>query len=116
MDNLLVAMASDPDFANRLLDRILEYNLRIVEKACSYDVDAMMFGDDWGMQAGVIMGVDLWRDYIGSRVRSMYQAAKSAGKYVIIHSCGKVDALFPDLIDYGLDVFKPLSARGDRRL
>ena len=107
MENLFVAMASEPAFANRLLDRILEYNLRVIENACSYAIDAMMFGDDWGMQTGVLMGVDLWRAYIGPRVREMYQAVKSRGKYVVIHSCGKVDALFPDLIDHGLDVFNP---------
>jgi len=107
MENLFMAMAADPAFADRLLDRILEYNLRVIEKACSYDIDAMMFGDDWGMQRGVLMGVDLWRTYVGPRVREMYQAAKARGKYVFIHSCGKVDALFPDLVDHGLDVFNP---------
>ena len=37
----------------------------------------------------------------------MYAAVKSHGKRVFIHSCGKVDELFPDLIDSGLDVFNP---------
>ena len=37
----------------------------------------------------------------------MYAAVKSRGKRVFIHSCGKVDELFPDLIECGLDVFNP---------
>jgi uroporphyrinogen decarboxylase len=37
----------------------------------------------------------------------MYQAAKRRGKFVFIHSCGKVDELFPDLIESGVDVFNP---------
>ena len=32
---------------------------------------------------------------------------KSRGKRVFIHSCGKVDELFPELIECGLDVFNP---------
>lgn len=107
MDHLLMAMVADPDFANRLLDRILEYNLDIIEQACSYAIDAMMFGDDWGSQRGLIMGPDLWHEFIGPRVREMYQAVKKHNKYVFIHSCGKVDELFPKLIEYGLDVFNP---------
>jgi len=107
MPNVFMAMASNRDFANRLLDRILEYNLRVIEKACAYDVDAMQFGDDWGMQTGVLMGPDLWREYISPRVRQMYRAVKARGKYVFIHSCGKVDALFADLIENGLDTFNP---------
>ena len=37
----------------------------------------------------------------------MYGAVKEVGKYVIIHSCGDVDELFPDLIDIGVDCFNP---------
>jgi uroporphyrinogen decarboxylase len=107
MENLLMAMVADKPFANALLDRILEFNLRVIENACAFDIDAMMFGDDWGMQTGVLMGPGLWREFIKPRIREMYGLAKARGKHVFIHSCGKVDALFPDLIECGLDVFNP---------
>ena len=35
MENLLMAMVADQEFAHRLLDRILEHNLAIIEHACS---------------------------------------------------------------------------------
>jgi len=107
MVEFLQYMITDPDFAHNLLERILEFNLRIIDNACSYDIDAMMFGDDWGMQTGLIMGPDLWHEFIGPRVRKMYQRVRSYGKFVFIHSCGKVDELFDDLIDSGLNVFNP---------
>jgi uroporphyrinogen decarboxylase len=53
------------------------------------------------------MGYDLWKEFIEPRVRQQYKAVKDRGKYVVIHSCGKVDELFPDLIEAGLDVFNP---------
>jgi len=37
----------------------------------------------------------------------MYELAKSKGKYVMIHCCGKVDELFDDLIECSLDIFNP---------
>jgi uroporphyrinogen decarboxylase len=107
MENFLMAMIDDKPFANRLLDRILEFNLRIIENACSNPIQGMMFGDDWGQQRGLIMGPELWREFIRPRVRQMYQAVKAKGKFVFIHSCGKVNELFPDLIECGLDVFNP---------
>jgi uroporphyrinogen decarboxylase len=107
MDVLLMAMVDDKAFANRLLDRILEFNLGVIEAACRYAIDAMQFGDDWGMQRGLIMGPRLWREFIKPRIRQMYGLVKSKGKFVLIHSCGKVDAVFPDLIECGLDVFNP---------
>jgi len=107
MENLLMAMVSNEDFVRFLLDRILNFNLRIIENACSFDIDAMMFGDDWGQQTGLIMGPKLWRQFIKPRIKQMYGLVKSKGKFVFIHSCGKVDEIFPDLIECGLDVFNP---------
>jgi len=107
MENLLIAMIADPPFTHRLLDRILEYNLRVISRACRCDIDAMLFGDDWGCQRGLIMGPRPWREYLLPRLRQMYGAVKRTGKHVFIHSCGKVDELFPDLIAAGLEVFNP---------
>jgi uroporphyrinogen decarboxylase len=107
MENLMMAMIMDKQFVHNLLDRILEFNLAVIENACRYDIDAMMFGDDWGMQTGLQMGEKLWLEFIYPRLKQMYGLVKSKGKFVFIHSCGKVDGVFPRLIDIGLDVFNP---------
>jgi uroporphyrinogen decarboxylase len=107
MENVLAGMMCDPDFVHALMDRILEFNLAVVDKACSFAVDAMCFGDDWGSQYGLLMGGGLWREFILPRIRQMYGRVKEHGKFVFIHSCGKVDELFPELIDAGVDVFNP---------
>ena len=107
MENLLMAMRCDKHFAHALLERILDFNITIIEHACSFGIDAMYFGDDWGHQRGLLMGYELWREFIFPRIRRMYQAVKARGKFVVIHSCGKVDELFPDLIGSELDVFNP---------
>jgi len=49
----------------------------------------------------------LGREFVKPRIEQMYALTKSKGKFVFIHSCGKVDAIFPDLIEYGVDVFNP---------
>ncbi len=107
MEELLTAMVENPDAVDALLDAITNHNLQLIEHACQYAIDAMMFGDDWGSQTGVIMGVPLWRRFIKPRIREMYEASHRRGKYVFIHSCGKVDSLFPDLIECGVDCFNP---------
>ncbi|MCX6993596.1 MAG: hypothetical protein NT011_10710 [Kiritimatiellaeota bacterium] len=107
MENVLMAMVTDPDFIQTLLDRILAFNLRVIENTCRLDIDAMEFGDDWGQQTGLIMGPELWRQFIYPRIRQMYQAVKAHKKFVFIHSCGRVQEVFPDLIEAGLDVFNP---------
>lgn len=107
MENVLIAMMIDKPFINAVFDRILEYNLRIIENACKLDIDGMRFGDDWGQQRGLIMGPELWREFIKPRIREMYAQVKSKGKFVLIHCCGKIQEVFPDLIECGVDVFNP---------
>jgi uroporphyrinogen decarboxylase len=105
MENLLADMILNPAFVDELLDRILEYNLQVIDHMVGYDIDCVRFGDDWGQQTGLIMGPKLWRRFIKPRVATMYARAKGAGKYVMQHSCGAIHELFPDLIDMGLDIF-----------
>jgi len=107
MENVLMAMVADKRFANTLLDRILEFNLAVIEHACTRNVDIFRFGDDWGHQRGVLMGPGLWREFIQPRFARMCERVKSKGKLVMLHCCGKVDELFPDLIECGLDIFNP---------
>lgn len=107
MEELLMYVLTDKSFVNGLLDKLMEYNLAIVEHACSLDIDIFRFGDDWGQQRGLIMGVDLWREFIKPRIKQMYELVKSKGKYVMIHRCGKVDGILPELIEGGLDIFNP---------
>ncbi|MBN1349192.1 uroporphyrinogen decarboxylase [candidate division KSB1 bacterium] len=107
METILMSMVANPDFVHQLLDRIVAYNLNIIDHACEYNVDAMMFGDDWGQQSGLIMGPKHWREFIKPRVTQMYQRVKAHKKFVFIHSCGRVSELFPELIEAGLDVFNP---------
>ena len=107
METVLMSMAADPEFVHSLLDRILEYNLVQIENACAAGVDAIWIGDDWGQQTGLIMGPAHWREFIKPRIKVMYDAVKARGKKVIIHCCGKVDEILPDLIEVGVDLFNP---------
>ena len=107
IENLLLDFYINPDFVHELLDMICEYNLAQIDKALEYDIDAIYFGDDWGQQVGLIMGYDLWKEFIFPRLQRMYARVHEAEKFVMIHSCGDVDELFDDLISIGLNCFNP---------
>jgi len=107
MTDLLMEMVQRPEFVERLMDAIVEHDLVQVHKAVSFDVDAVYFGDDYGMQTGLIMGIDHWRHFIKPRLARMFAPVREAGKYVFLHSCGCVAELFDDLIEIGLSCFNP---------
>ncbi len=107
LENLLMDMVEHPAFVHELLDAILEWNLKIIAGTGRYDLDAMLFGDDWGQQHGLIMGPQMWREFIKPRAAAEYKACKDAGMRVLIHSCGDVSEIFDDLIEIGVQMFNP---------
>lgn len=107
MENLMMDFLEEPEFVEDLLTRIADYNLKLIEKALTYEIDGIYFGDDWGQQQGLIMGYPRWKEFIAPQLKRMYGLVRGAGKYQFIHSCGDVDELFPDLIEMGLNCFNP---------
>lgn len=106
MEDALVYMITDPDFVHALLDKILEFNLKVIDIFNEYPFDAIYFGDDWGQQRGMIMGAPLWREFIKPRMKAMYERAKKGGKFIIQHSCGDIRDVLSDLVEIGLDCYQ----------
>lgn len=104
MQSLLMDMYLRREFVERLLDKLLEIDLRVLEIALAYDIDGVFFGDDWGRQRGLIMGPELWRAAIKPRMARLYGKVRAAGKFVIHHSCGDIAEIYPDLIEIGANV------------
>jgi uroporphyrinogen decarboxylase len=107
MEDLLADMVERPEFVEELLDAIVEHDLRQVRHGLELDVDAVYFGDDYGMQTGLIMGARHWRRFFKPRLARMFEPVRRAGKYVSMHSCGCVVEIFDDLVEIGLNLFNP---------
>jgi len=107
MAELMMDFHDHPDFVRDLLEAIVDYNITQIRHALSFDIDAVYFGDDWGQQLGLQMGPGLWREFIYPVLKRMYGVVREVGKPVFIHSCGKVEELFDDLIGIGVSCFNP---------
>ena len=109
LTELLLDFIENPGFAEALLDRVLQFNLDVIDAALRLcpQIDAVYFGDDFGSQTGLIMGAQRWRQFLRPRLARQYSAVHQAGKKVLIHSCGRVQEIFDDLADIGVDCFNP---------
>jgi uroporphyrinogen decarboxylase len=105
--NLFMDFYDHPAFVRELLGDIADWNIAQIRRALDFDIDAVLFGDDWGQQRGLQMGPKHWREFILPPLERMFAEAKKAGKFVMIHSCGDVDELFDELIGIGLACFNP---------
>lgn len=107
IEALLLDFMINPDFVHELMSSLCDYNIAQIKRALEYDIDAVKLGDDWGQQSGLIMGSELWNEFIKPYLAKIFKVVKDAGKYVFIHSCGDVDELFDPLVEIGLDNFNP---------
>ncbi len=117
-DNFLMMLAAEPARAHDFLDRLVEAHLVDLERFLS-DVgpyiDIIVFGDDLGMQTGPQISPRTYREFFKPRHALMWKRAKElADARVMLHCCGGVRELLPDLIDAGLDAINPvqISCRG----
>jgi uroporphyrinogen decarboxylase len=105
-ENILMDSMTDPDFFEDVLDRLMHLYLTFVDYTADLPIDAILFGDDWGDQRGVILGPDRWRKFLKPRWAQIYAAVHRHGKIVMGHSCGSVAEIIPDLIEIGMDVLE----------
>ena len=109
IENFLADMAGDPPFARKLLNRIIEKNMVMLDNfLVAPEVDGVLLGSDWGTQLDLIMSPATWQEMIRSGEQREYDLIHSYGKDVWVHSCGNVEKIIPALIEMGLDVLNPI--------
>jgi len=105
-ENSLIDVAANTDFYIELFDAVVEHQMQVLYKLLSLPVDGVFFGDDWGIQNGVMIGAERWRKIIKPRMAKIYQHVHDAGMYTLSHCCGSIEEIIPDLIEIGLDVYE----------
>jgi uroporphyrinogen decarboxylase len=118
LENFLMALVSEPQFVDRLMDRITD----IYIESCNNYLDLLgdyiqvfTFWDDICTQDGWMIRPDLYRQLIKPKQKRLVEAIKKKTQAKLFyHSCGATFDLIPDLIDLGFDILNPVqvSARG----
>jgi len=111
-DRFMMMLAAEPEHAHRFLDKLVEVHLANLEQflaAVGEYIDIILFGDDLGMQTGPLMSPQMYREFFKPRHKLLWNRAKQlADVKVMLHCCGGVRELMPDLIEAGLDAINPV--------
>ncbi len=109
IENFLADMAGEPEFARKLLKRVIDHNLIMLEHFLTVDeIDGVLLGSDWGTQLDLLMSPDVWDEMIRPGEQAEYDLIHDHGKHVWVHSCGQISRLVPRLVEMGLDVLNPV--------
>ena len=113
MQDFWLLLAGEPAKAHRVLDQLVEMHLQNLERylgSVGPYIDIIGFGgDDLGMQTGPQISSRMFKEFFQPRYQMMWDRVKQlADVKVMLHSCGSIVALLPDLIDAGLDIVQPV--------
>ena len=109
-EELMVDFAEEPPELQRLIDIVLDYNMRQIERMIEQHGPGerlQYFGDDMGMQTSLPISPAKWRKYLKPCYARMYGRCKELGWRVYMHSDGHIWEVIPDLAECGVDVINP---------
>lgn len=101
--NVMTDVAENRGELRCLLDMIHDFYLRELKLLAPVAADAITFKDDWGTQANLLISPKKWRQWFKPMYAEYCRIIHQAGKYVFFHSDGQISAIYPDLIEIGVD-------------
>jgi uroporphyrinogen decarboxylase len=109
----LMSMLLEPIHFSDLLQRSVEYNLRLAEIArARYGSEIVATTDDVAVATGMLMRPATYFELIGPKFCQAIQGYKDLGYLCIKHCDGNVDAVIDYWIEAGIDCLDPIDPGG----
>jgi len=113
-ENVLYKMAEDPARYARVIERLGDFLVGIVEhqaRAAQGRLTGLYIWGDVAYRRGMLFSPRYWREVYKPQVKRLVDAARAHGLKTIYHGCGNANVIYPDLIEIGIDAYNPLEAK-----
>ena len=112
-EELLVAMVTDPDWVRDMIMTRAELHVEMIKMMLEkgLEFDGAFFFNDMGYRNGLLFSPETYRRTHKEADEMVFSFCHEHGMPVILHSCGNVKELIPDLIEVGLDCLQPLEVK-----
>ena len=96
-----------------MFNHALSVNLTLLDMVWDrgYKFDCLHFPDDLGYKNGLFFSLDIYRNVLKPAHKRACDWAHERGVKVMLHSCGNIMEVIPDLIDAGFDGLNPLETK-----
>lgn len=116
-EQVLIDMAAREPVFIELVERRFLFFYRHIQKGLEAGgglIDLVHIADDLGSQQGLLISRQTFLDLFGAKYRAAMELIHSHGAKAMMHCCGSVRDIIPDLIDLGLDVLDVVQTNADR--
>lgn len=114
MENYFIKMYECPEVVEAVTKRIVDFYVAANEKffeGLGDRADVMFFGNDFGTQLDLFISPDLFRQFVLPSFKRLIAVGKKYNKKIMLHSCGSIYRIIPDLIEAGVDMLHPIQAQ-----
>lgn len=110
MEQFMTDLLAWPEMAEAVMNKVVGYTQTLALQSAQAGIDVLCFYDDAGMQTGLQIHPELWRQFIKPRWRTVLETVRKTHPDCIffLHSCGKIDPLIPDIIELGFHLLHPI--------
>jgi uroporphyrinogen decarboxylase len=113
MENCFVKMHTAPEQVEAVTGHLTDFYLSANEAlfALAGDkIDALFIGIDLGSQLDLLISPEAFERFLLPYITKLVEQAHRHGHYLVMHSCGSIYRVIPQLIRAGVDVLHPLQA------
>jgi uroporphyrinogen decarboxylase len=108
MEEFALLLYDDPAFVARLMRLNNDFYIPLALAQVEAGVDGIIISDDIGMNDKPLVPPRLFREVCLPYFAEMVAALKATGAPVMLHCCGNINVLLPDLIATGIAAWQPL--------
>jgi len=108
IENLLIALISEPELAVTVLDKVLAANMAVVRRAIRTGAEVIILGDDYAANTAPLFSPGIFREFIAPRLTAMIRMIHDEGAQVIKHSDGNLYPILDDIVACGADGLNPI--------
>lgn len=108
IENLLMDLLAEPDFANALMDMVLEANIALARRAIRAGADVIVLGDDYAANQGPMMSPAVFDAMLQPRLKKMVDVIHEEGALAVKHSDGNLYPILESIARSGADGLNPI--------
>jgi uroporphyrinogen decarboxylase len=108
MQDLLMAIALQPELVKALVDMSVTFNLELAKEVAARGVKIVYTGDDYAYNRGPLMSPKHFREFFYPELCRVMGGYKELGLYVIKHTDGNLWKIIDMIIDSGIDCLDPI--------
>ena len=115
-ENMAMTLYDDEDLLREMSAWFTDFWTKISLRCVECGADAIYIANDMGFNTNTLMSPEAMRDIFLPDLEKQVRTIKATGAKVILHSCGNLNPILPEIVDTGIDALTNLQVSAEMDL